>query len=81
MTTKAAERTLAPVDDAVLAATLLELETRAVSAFRTVRAPALEVQRIARETGHEEFLQRADLLLADVMMREGWVGEGGRAVH
>jgi len=81
VTTKAAERTLAPVDDAVLAATLLELETRAVSAFRTVRAPALEVQRIARETGHEEFLQRADLLLADVMMREGRVGEGGRAAH
>jgi hypothetical protein len=81
VTTKAAERDHALVDDAVLAATLLELETRAVSAFRTVRAPALEAQRVARETDDEEALQRANLLLADGMMREGRVGEGGRIAH
>ncbi|WP_030439022.1 GGDEF domain-containing protein [Actinoplanes subtropicus] len=81
MTTKAAERDHAQVDEAALAATLLELETRGVSAFRTVRAPALEVQRAAREIGDEELLQRVNLLLADVMMREGRVGEGGRAAH
>jgi diguanylate cyclase (GGDEF)-like protein len=81
VTTKAAERDLAMVDDAGLAAILLELETRAVSAFRTVQAPALEAQRVAEESGDEEALQRANLLLADGMMREGRVGEGGRAAH
>ena len=81
MTTKAAELDHALVDDAALAATLLQLETRAVSAFRTLRAPALEAQRIARETGDEAALQRANILLADVLMREGRVGEGGRAAH
>ena len=81
MTTKAAELDHALVDDAALAAALLDLETRAVSAFRTVRAPALEVQRVAREIGDEETLQRTNILLADVLMREGRVGEGGRAAH
>ena len=81
MTTKAAEREHALVDDAALAATLLELETRGVSAFRTVRAPALEASRIAEEAGDEESLHRANVLLADVLLREGRVGEGGRLAH
>ncbi|GAA2603366.1 GGDEF domain-containing protein [Paractinoplanes durhamensis] len=84
MTTKAAERDHAPVDDdvrAAFAATLIELETRGVTEFRTVREPAAEVERAAREAGDEEAAQRAAVLRADVLLREGRVGEGGRIAH
>jgi diguanylate cyclase (GGDEF)-like protein len=97
VTTKAAERVDAPAGHGFsapsgepdarggsateLAAALLELETRDVTAFRAVRAPAEEVRRAAEEAGDEEAAQRAALLLADVLLREGRVGEGGRLAH
>ena len=82
MTTKAAELGHAMVDArAALAATLLELELSGVSEFRTVRAPAAEAQSLAEELADEEAVQRATLLRADVLLREGRVGEGGRIAH
>ena len=83
MTTKAPEldHSLVPGTRAALVATLLELEHRGVSQFRTMRAPAEEARRLADELGDEESAQRAVVLLADVMMRDGRIGEGGRAAH
>jgi two-component system, cell cycle response regulator len=83
VTTKAAERDHALVHDArtALAATLLELELRRVSEFRTVREPAAAAQIEAAELGDDELGQRAALLRADVLMREGRIGEGGRIAH
>ncbi|MEU4241341.1 GGDEF domain-containing protein [Actinoplanes sp. NPDC026619] len=78
MTTKAATR-----DDvrAAFATTLTELELRGVTEFRSVRVPAAEVENAAREAGDEETAQRAAVLRADVLLREGRVGEGGRVAH
>jgi two-component system cell cycle response regulator len=78
VTTKAADRVH---DAAALAAALLELETRDVTAFRTIRAPAEELRLVAEEAGDEQNMHRANLLLADVLLREGRVGAGGRLAH
>ncbi|MEU4427490.1 GGDEF domain-containing protein [Actinoplanes sp. NPDC024001] len=58
-----------------------ELEGRAMSQFRSVRVPAVELQRRATELGAEELAQRATLLLAGVLLREGRTGEAGQIVH
>ncbi|GAA0555620.1 hypothetical protein GCM10010172_42980 [Paractinoplanes ferrugineus] len=78
MTTKAAER-----DDvrAAFAAALIRLELHGVSRFRDVRGPAAEIEEQARAAGDEEAVQRAALLRADVLLREGRIGEGGRIAH
>ncbi|WP_433295646.1 GGDEF domain-containing protein [Actinoplanes sp. CA-030573] len=83
MTTKAAERDSATATDAraALAADLLELELVGASKFRTVGLPAARAQAAAAVLGDEELGQRATLLRADVMMREGRIGEGGRLAH
>jgi diguanylate cyclase (GGDEF)-like protein len=83
VTTKAAalDHPLVPGTSAELAATLFGLEVLGVSQFRTIRAPAVEARRLAEELGDEEAAQRATLLLADVMLREGRVGEGGRSAN
>jgi len=64
-----------------LAATLAELETSSIAEFRTLRGPADDARRRAEEIGDEAAAQRAGLLLADVLMREGRISEGGRAAH
>ena len=73
----------ATVDDpeAALAATLTELEGSSIAEFRSLRGPADEARRLADELGDEPAAQRATLLLADVLMREGRIGAGGRAAH
>ncbi|WP_328460587.1 GGDEF domain-containing protein [Actinoplanes sp. NBC_00393] len=58
-----------------------ELEGRPNSQFRTVREPAAEIQRRAEELGAHELAQRAGLLLAGVLLREGRTGEAGRIAH
>ncbi|WP_232050334.1 diguanylate cyclase [Actinoplanes sp. OR16] len=52
-----------------------------MSQFRTVREPAAELERQARELGVEELEQRAVLLRAGVLLREGRTGEGGQLAH
>jgi diguanylate cyclase (GGDEF)-like protein len=83
VTTKAAERDheLVRRTRAALVATLAELENRASAHFRTVWEPAVETRRRAEEIGDEESAQRAALLQAGVLMREGRVGEGGRMAN
>ncbi len=83
MTTKAAERDHDVVQGtrAALVATLIELENRAIAHFRTVWEPAAEARHRAEEIGDEESAQRAALLQASVLLREGRVGEGGRIAH
>jgi two-component system, cell cycle response regulator len=80
VTTKAAERDHAMVDEAraALLATLTELEIRPVSEFRTLAGPAIEALGRAKELQDEESVRRAVLLQADVLLREGQIGEGGR---
>jgi two-component system cell cycle response regulator len=80
VTTKAAERDRALVQHgrAALLVTLTELEIRPVSEFRTISEPAADARRRAEELGDEESAQRAALLQADVLLREGQIGEGGR---
>lgn len=58
-----------------------ELEGRPLSQFRTVRAPAQELERQARAAGADELVQRAVLLCAAVLLREGRTGEGGQLAH
>ncbi|WP_433826436.1 GGDEF domain-containing protein [Actinoplanes sp. CA-015351] len=58
-----------------------ELEGRPMSQFRTVREPAAELERQARELGADELAQRAVLLRAAVLLREGRTGEGGQLAH
>jgi len=81
--TEAAEREHTRVVDAraALAATLAELDSRSIAEFRTLHAPVAEAQRLAVELGDEEAAQRAALLQADVLLREGRIAEGGRVAH
>ncbi|MEV0901768.1 GGDEF domain-containing protein [Actinoplanes sp. NPDC049802] len=55
-----------------------ELESRPPSQFRTVWTPAIELLKRATEAGAEEVAQRAVLLQAGVLLREGRTGEGGQ---
>ena len=64
------------LDDAVA-----ELEGRPLSQFRTVWAPATALRQRAAEVGAEEVGQRATLLQAGVLLREGRTGDGGQLAH
>ncbi|MDI6101212.1 GGDEF domain-containing protein [Actinoplanes sp. NEAU-A12] len=64
-----------------LESAVAELEERPMSQFRTVWEPAAELRRRATELGAEEVVQRAMLLQAGVLLREGETGEGGRLAH
>ncbi|GAA1580771.1 GGDEF domain-containing protein [Actinoplanes couchii] len=55
-----------------------ELEARTPSQFRTVWAPAAALRQRAEEVGDTEVVQRAVLLQAGVLLREGQTGEGGQ---
>ena len=83
MTTKAAQRDQPAVADAgvELAAALTELESSSIADFRLLRGPVAEVHRLAEERGDEPAARRAQLLLADVLLREGRIGAGGRIAH
>jgi diguanylate cyclase (GGDEF)-like protein len=80
VTTEAAQLgpALAPGADATLEAALVELESRPMSEFRTLAGPAAEAYRRAVELGDEERAQRATILRAGVLLREGRIGEGGQ---
>jgi two-component system cell cycle response regulator len=64
-----------------LEAAAAELEVRPPSAFRTIWEPAGELRQRALELGAEEMVQRATLLQAGVLLREGQTGEGGQMAH
>jgi two-component system, cell cycle response regulator len=64
-----------------LAAEVAELEGRPVSALRTLTEPATRIMRRAEELGESDLFQRARLLVASVIMREGQIEEAGRQVH
>ena len=83
MTTEAARLDLVQVDDAraVLEATLVELESRPMSDFRSLRGPAAAAQDRAERLGAVELAQRATLLQAGMALREGRIGEGGQIAH
>jgi two-component system cell cycle response regulator len=83
VTTEAAARGPALVHSArvALVATLVELESRPMSEFRTLRGPAADARARAEELGAPEEAQRAALLQAGVLLREGRIGEGGRIAH
>jgi two-component system cell cycle response regulator len=65
----------------VLESALVELEVRPPSQFRTLWAPAGELLRRAAELGAEELVQRATLIQASVLLREGQTGEAGQTAH
>ncbi|MET8149774.1 diguanylate cyclase [Actinoplanes sp. NPDC049668] len=83
MTTEATTAVDAVVADdlAALEATLVELEARPPSLFRTTAAPAAVVERRATELGDEELAMRARLLRAIVLVRDGKSEQGGRWAH
>ncbi|GAA4929403.1 GGDEF domain-containing protein [Actinoplanes utahensis] len=60
---------------------MAELENRPLSQFRTVWAPATALRQRAAEVGAEEVGQRATLLQAGVLLREGHTGDGGQLAH
>ena len=64
-----------------LYAAVAELESRPVSALRTLTEPATAIMHRAEALGDDELLQRAKLLVISVIMREGQIEEGGRQAH
>jgi two-component system cell cycle response regulator len=66
---------------AALDATLVELEARPPSQFRTVAAPAAVAEREATELGDEALAMRARLLRSAALVREGESEQGGRWAH
>ncbi|MEV6637159.1 tetratricopeptide repeat protein [Actinoplanes sp. NPDC051470] len=84
MTTEAAPTSSAAVHPggrADLAALVAELESRPMSQFRTLPEPAAAAERRAVAIGDDELANRARLLVAGALLREGRSGEGGRAAH
>jgi two-component system cell cycle response regulator len=82
VTTEAAERVLTvPGDLAELEATLIALESQATYKFRTLRGPADECRDVAAALGAAEAEQRAILLQAGIMLRDGRIAEGGQTAH
>jgi diguanylate cyclase (GGDEF)-like protein len=64
-----------------LAVAVAELESRPMSLFRTLAAPAAEIEQRAAELGAAEVVQRARLLRIGVQLREGHSEQGGRSAH
>ncbi|WP_433379971.1 diguanylate cyclase [Actinoplanes sp. CA-142083] len=64
-------------DRAALAEVIAELESRSVSQFRTLHAPAVTAELRAAELGDAELAHRAMLLQCGVLLREGRSAEGG----
>lgn len=85
MTTELATTPAGPVaadgEIVSLAAAVAELESRPMSLFRTLSAPATDLERHATELGAAELVQRARLLRIGVQLREGQSEQGGRAAH
>lgn len=84
MTTEAAitaDTALVPGERAALDAVLTELESYPLSQWRSLREPATDAERRAMRLGDGELVQRARLLIAGVMLREGRSTEGGQAAH
>jgi two-component system cell cycle response regulator len=65
----------------VLEVALAELEGRPPSQFRTLWEPASKLRERADELGAEELVQRAMLLQAGVLLRQGRTSEGGQTAH
>ncbi len=66
---------------AALEATLVELESRPMSQFRTLRGPAAEAYRRAVKLGFADLAQRATILRAGAMLGEGRIAEAGQLAH
>ncbi|MFC4064612.1 GGDEF domain-containing protein [Actinoplanes subglobosus] len=83
MTTETASRvpTQSHQELSALESAAVELEGRPPSAFRTLWEPACRLRQRATELGAEELVQRAMLLQAGVLLREGRTGEGGQHAH
>ncbi|MEU4164884.1 GGDEF domain-containing protein [Actinoplanes sp. NPDC026670] len=83
MTTETASRVpIGPHQElSALETAAAELEARPPSAFRTLWEPAGELRRHAAGLGADELVQRAVLLQAGVLLREGRTGEGGQMAH
>ncbi|MEV6304023.1 GGDEF domain-containing protein [Actinoplanes sp. NPDC051861] len=61
-----------------LESAIAELENRPLSQFRTVLVPASELRQQAEELGAPDLVQRAVLLRAGALLRDGRTGEAGR---
>lgn len=61
-----------------LEAAIAELETRPLSQFRSLLRPAAELQQRAAELGTPDLVQRAVLLRAGSLLRDGRTGEAGQ---
>ncbi len=84
MAITAAERHPGPEDEdpgAALTLTLARLESRPMADLRADPESIAEAHRTAVELGDDGAAQQALLLQADVMLREGRLGEGGRVAH
>ncbi|GGK81223.1 GGDEF domain-containing protein [Mangrovihabitans endophyticus] len=83
MTTEAAApaRPRADGERAALAAELTGLESRPVSDFRDLSAPAEAIAMRAAELDAPELVQRARLLEVGVLLRLGRSADGGRRAH
>ncbi len=83
MTTEAAHTAGAAVVDerTALEATLVELENRPQSQFRSLAAPAAAVEDRADELGEQDLAMRARLLRAHSLVRMGRAEQGGRRGH
>ncbi|MFG1608212.1 diguanylate cyclase [Actinoplanes sp. NPDC049265] len=61
---------------------LIELECdSSIDEFATVRARAIELRFLAATAGDDEAVRRCDMLIADVLLREGQLGAGGHSAH
>jgi diguanylate cyclase (GGDEF)-like protein len=83
VTTEAAQTAGAVVVDerTALETTLVELENRPQSHFRSVAAPAATIERRAGDLGAEDLVMRARLLRATALVREGRSERGGQRAH
>jgi two-component system cell cycle response regulator len=83
VTTEAAETpgALALNERAQLETTVVELEGRPQSQFRSVAAPAAELEQRATELGLEDLAMRARLLRATSLVRAGRSEQGGQRAH
>jgi diguanylate cyclase (GGDEF)-like protein len=83
VTTETAETagTVVVSERSALEATLVELENRPQSQFRSVATPAAAAEHRAGELGEEVLVMRARLLTATSLIREGRSEQGGQRAH